>query len=182
MDNKQKRFFTIANISSALFAGGSIYYLSSAEVIFVRYIDSFVGTGDHPPGSVAQEGGFRVLRCYLPDMLWGYSLVFALFMAVGYEYARLTKIFFIAWVFSLAIECIQLSAFIPGTFDLFDLVTETAAELVAVFIINNRYRRVSLHEKTELFSTDRVPGSFWNDGIRQRLKQQFKDEGHRKNG
>ena len=53
--------------------------------------------------------------------------------------ASLFKIFVIAYVFSVIIEILQLTSFVKGTFDVFDLVVELIAEIAAVFIIKNDF-------------------------------------------
>ncbi|MBR5799981.1 MAG: hypothetical protein IKY23_07940 [Lachnospiraceae bacterium] len=82
---------------------------------------------------------FRVLRNYLPDMLWGYALVFALFQIVGNNAADTKKVMVISFLFSAFMELLQLSSSVKGTFDVLDIGAMLVAEVFAVFIINNYY-------------------------------------------
>lgn len=68
-------------------------------------------------------------------MMWGYALIFALFYLLGNNTAMLVKIFFVAFLFSAAMEILQLTPIARGTFDICDIFVEFLAEIIAVFII-----------------------------------------------
>jgi hypothetical protein len=77
----------------------------------------------------------KFIRNYLPDMVWGYSLIFSLVICNGNNTADLLGIFLVAVVFSIAIESLQLTNIVRGTFDVFDIMVEVLSEGFAVFII-----------------------------------------------
>ena len=130
----------VLNIICPLIIGAFIYYLVSPNVFFVKKIDAVIGgvINIHitPTGFF-----FKLVRNYFLDMLWGYALVFALFYIIGNNAVKIGKILGIAFIFSAAMELIQISTFIQGTFDIFDIGVEFLAEIVAAFIINKIYLR-----------------------------------------
>ena len=91
----------------------------------------------------------RLVRNHLMDMLWGYALVFALFFLCDRNSCKdahshekdvnktvtsdLRKIFAISGIFSAMLETCQLLPGVQGTFDLWDILLELLAELLAVF-------------------------------------------------
>lgn len=114
--------------------GTSIYYFVSPDVIFVKQIDAIVGSGIHIELCRDSVTG-QFVRNYLPDMLWGYALVFALFSVLENEIVNVWKIFGVAFLFSALLEFFQLPRFVKGTFDICDIVLEGLAETIAIFII-----------------------------------------------
>jgi glycopeptide antibiotics resistance protein len=80
-------------------------------------------------------------------MVWGYSLVFALFICSGNNTVGLLRIFIVAVVFSIAMESLQLTNIVRGTFDVFDIMVEVLSEGVAVFIIQKYYMRRNENEE-----------------------------------
>ena len=134
---KHKEKMMLANMIFPLMFGAIFYYLLSPDVIFVKRMDQFLGMGIHI-GNIDLNCAFiRLLRNYLPDMLWGYALVFALYKIIGNKEAGVWKAFVTAFLFSTVMECLQLTTFVRGTFDVFDIVGELLSEVAAVFIIKN---------------------------------------------
>ena len=75
----------------------------------------------------------RFLRWYLPDALWGYALCCVLSCVVSpLPACLLTAATGIAW------EAAQAFLLVPGTGDLFDVLTYTLAGLLAVMITKKR--------------------------------------------
>lgn len=127
--------------------GGVIYYLISPDVIFVKKIDSILGNIINIHVALPDNIITMIIRNYLPDMMWGYALVFALFFIMGNNAANISKIFIMTGVFSAILEMLQILPYIYGTFDIFDICVEVLAEAVAVFIIYTIYlREESLNE------------------------------------
>jgi glycopeptide antibiotics resistance protein len=129
-----KKIILAGCILVPILLGTLIYYFTSPEVVFVKQIDEFVGAGIHIElfkNSVTSQ----FIRNYLPDMLWGYALVFALYCALKNEIVNVWKIFGVAFLFSALLEFFQLSTFVIGTFDICDIVAEGLAETLAIFII-----------------------------------------------
>ena len=67
-------------------------------------------------------------------MLWGYSLVFAVYMIIDNNAASMRMLIYVL-VFSIFLELLQLLPTVPGTFDLLDILVEGASEMLAVIII-----------------------------------------------
>lgn len=74
-------------------------------------------------------------------MLWGYSLVFAVYMIID-DNAASMRILIYVLVFSTFLELLQLLPTVPGTFDLLDMLVEGVAEILAVIIIK-KYEEAS---------------------------------------
>lgn len=135
----RNKVFLLANMIVPILTGAVIYYVTSPDVIFVRQLDTILGMRVHMYDISYHSTIVRFIRYYALDMLWGYALVFALYFILDNNTASLFKIFVIAYVFSVIIEILQLTSFVKGTFDVFDLVVELIAEIAAVFIIKNDF-------------------------------------------
>lgn len=149
MERNEEKFFCILNIIIPILVGAVVYYILSPEVIFVRQIDALIGR-DFRFTEIVEKGWFlRLVRNYLLDVLWGYALLVALYFMFGSNTAELLKILIIAFVFSAVMELLQLTSIAKGTFDVFDIIVEFFAEMVAVFIIKKykTLRRKGTNEK-----------------------------------
>ena len=129
---QNKRVFMLSNILLPLLAGASLYIISSPNVIFLKYLKLRI--------VIASElmnphiWFWPILRNYIPDMLWGYSLVFAVYMIIDNNAASMRMLIYVL-VFSIFLELLQLLPTVPGTFDLLDILVEGASEMLAVIII-----------------------------------------------
>lgn len=129
------------HIICPLAAGALIYCLAAPDVIFIQKAKDFMGWTFHMQMSPAGSASLRLIRNYLPDMMWGYSLVFALFYIIGNNAASIRKVFWMAFSFSAVMETMQKTSFVPGTFDVFDIAVEFLAEAIAACIIYKLYSR-----------------------------------------
>lgn len=158
---RRVQFFLLANVLIPLFLGSFLYCLLSPEVILVKWADAYLGLRISLENAVALHSAFffRFIRNHLMDMLWGYALVFALFFLSHGKLASaerkkqgkdgqpanktatldLWEIFAISSIFSVMMENCQLLPHVQGTFDLWDILLELLAELLAVFIIKSYY-------------------------------------------
>lgn len=127
------------NILAPILIGAAVYYVISPNVIFVQQLDSLLGNGIHVNTVSSNLFAMRFVRNYLLDMMWGYALVFALYLFTGNNTAEIRKIFIIAVIFSAVMEILQLTSIAKGTFDVFDIIVEFLAEATAVFIIKKHY-------------------------------------------
>lgn len=125
-----------------ILVGAVIYYLFSPNVIFVKWLDKIIGCAIHFDYILENVLLVRIIRFYFLDMLWGYALVFALYLILGNNTASLKHIFCISFVFSAFMEILQLTSFANGTFDFMDIFFEFIAEMFAVFII----KKITLEE------------------------------------
>ena len=129
---QNKRVFMLSNILLPLLAGASLYIISSPNVIFLKYPKLRI--------VIASElmnphiWFWPILRNFIPDMLWGYSLVFAVYMIIDNNAASMRMLIYVL-VFSTFLELLQLLPTVPGTFDLLDMLVEGVAEILAVIII-----------------------------------------------
>lgn len=139
MKKNRKYFFLVINILAPILIGAAIYYVISPNVIFVQQLDSLLNRRIHINTTNFNLSIMRFVRNYLLDMLWGYALVFALFLFTGNNTAEIRKIFIIAVIFSAVMEILQLTSIAKGTFDVFDIIVEFLAEVTAVFIIKKHY-------------------------------------------
>lgn len=141
--------FSTANIIVPLFIGSTFYYISSPNVWFVRRIDEFLGFSMHPLHCTNLF--CRILRCYVLDMLWAYALIFTLSAIMKEKRNGGIHTLFIAFFFSTALELLQLTDFISGTFDICDIALELLAEILAYWLIKKHNRRYKGYEKNENF-------------------------------
>jgi glycopeptide antibiotics resistance protein len=74
----------------------------------------------------------EILRNYLCDILWAYSLIFVIDYLCECNF--LLEIIF-AWIFEVVMEVIQIYPIIPGTFDILDIILEVSTTVVGVCII-----------------------------------------------
>ncbi len=133
--DKDKKKIIVLNIIIPIVAGAIIYYLFSPQVIFVKKIDGILGVDFHFTSIIKDCILFQFVRFYFLDMLWAYALVFALFFILDNNTAELKKIVLIAFLFSTTMEILQMTPYATGTFDVFDIIAEFLAEVIAVFII-----------------------------------------------
>ncbi|MDY5102537.1 MAG: hypothetical protein SPE81_05510 [Agathobacter sp.] len=139
MSKNNKTAFLVINIWGPIIIGTIIYYLISPDVLFVEWIDTFLGKVMHISCIDSSFWLVKFIRNYMLDMMWGYALVFALYFIIGNNSADLLKIFVIAFTLSAVMEILQLTPFVEGTFDVLDIIVEFLAEVVAVFIIKKYF-------------------------------------------
>lgn len=118
-----------------------IYMMASPDVIFIKKASDLIGETICIPVFPTDNVFLRLVRNYLPDMMWGYSLLFALFRIIGNHAADVRKVFWIVFLFSAAMELMQIISFIPGTFDVFDIFAEFLAETAAARMIYKLYSK-----------------------------------------
>ena len=128
----------ILNIVLPIIVGTLIYLMITPSVIFIKDIGVITGRDIHQSKIAADLPFINMIRFYLPDMLWGYALMFALFLSSGRDRKLLRLVFFLAAVFSVIMECLQLLPAVPGSFDPFDMAVEILAEFLALIIINKQ--------------------------------------------
>ena len=141
MGKKNFRFY-LFNICIPLIIGGILYYLFFPNVSFVRMADSVLPfTFDRSVFFIVIP---KLVRNYIFDLLWAYSLTFALYMIVSDSQRRFQALCFLAIPVILFSEAIQLLPYISGTFDFFDIMIELLACFTAIIIL---YVKEKTHEK-----------------------------------
>ncbi|MCM1089234.1 MAG: hypothetical protein NC413_00155 [Muribaculum sp.] len=129
----------VLHILCPLAVGALVYCLASPDVFFIQKAGAFIGAAGSGHVFPTDSVLLRLVRNYLPDMMWGYSLVFALFYIIGNIAADIRKVFWVAFPFSAMMEMMQKTSFILGTFDVWDIFVEFLAEVIAVYIIHKLY-------------------------------------------
>ena len=71
------------------------------------------------------------------DMLWAYSLTFAIFLILD----NWMKTFIIASLFTIIIEFLQLTPLIQGTFDIVDIIAMLYSICLAILVIEHYHKR-----------------------------------------
>ena len=126
----------ILNIILPVLTGVLIYLMMSPSVLFIKETGVITGRDIHQSSITEDFPLLYTIRCYLPDMLWGYALMFALFLSCGRDRKLVGFVFFLTAIFSVIMECLQLMPAVFGSFDSFDIAVEISAELLALIIIN----------------------------------------------
>lgn len=117
----------LLNIFIPLILGSLIYYLFCPEVIFVK----------NSVFSIPKNPFITLARNYVMDMLWAYSLTFAIFLILD----NWMKTFIIASLFTIIIEFLQLTSLIQGTFDIVDIIAMLYSICLAILVIEHYHKR-----------------------------------------
>lgn len=134
-----RKIIMILHILCPIAVGGLIYYLVAPDIFFIKKARTLIDVTCNMYMFPTDNALLRLVRNYLPDMMWGYSLVFMLFCIIGNNAADIWKVFCVAFSFSVVMETIQKTPFVHGTFDVFDIFVEFLAETLAVCIIHKLY-------------------------------------------
>lgn len=138
MNNQEKKFnrkrFILLNIIFPIFLGSILYYLIAPEVFFVKEIDKLLHIENHNAIRI-NSGLMQLIRNHLFDFIWAYSLTNSLFVVFGYEAKRIKICVIISIVMGIVMEVIQLSDPTWGAFDIWDIITEMIAALLASLMI-----------------------------------------------
>lgn len=131
-------FFWILNILTPLICGAIVYFYfrpDSYISIFLRRIYASDIAGPDARGSVFSY----FMSYYLPDMLWSYSLTFVLSLIFGHSAKALALSGALTALFEIGVELSQRYGLISGTFDIFDILAEAAAAILAIIIISTYF-------------------------------------------
>ena len=83
---------------------------------------------------------------YIPDCCWAFSLESCMALILYSSERMISSSLIISFVFLSAMETLQLTPLIPGTFDFFDIAIELVAIVLSGIIIN-LLRKRCYHEK-----------------------------------
>ena len=115
-----------------------MYFALSPDVWAVKAVICVLHLEYHPLLNGAAIGipAVRFIRNYGLDMLWGYALASAIRLTVCRGYAEFSDwgVLFLSFCFSGLLEVLQLFPWAAGTFDVFDIAAEWAAEFFAVIM------------------------------------------------
>lgn len=131
--------FCILNIILPLVIGTIVYlYLKpSAPISQLIYYLLHISP---PVLNIKPTGIHRFIQYYLCDILWSYSLTFALSLYLGKD--RLLLAYAIAASFSTLVEVLQLLPQVLGSFDIFDIIVQLIACTISIHIITFHERRI----------------------------------------
>lgn len=131
--------FCILNIVLPLVIGTTVYlYLKpSAPISQLIYLLLHISP---PVLNIKSTGIHRFIQYYLCDILWSYSLTFALSLYLGKD--RLLLSYDIAASFSTLVEVLQLLPYVLGHFDIFDIIVQLIACTISIHIITFHERRI----------------------------------------
>ena len=136
----KNRLFWWCNIGFPLLCGAILYLIFCPETRLCALVSARLPFPITTFGAAA--GSLPVfVRCYLMDMLWAYSLIFALTRVTGGK--KCLPGFIIAAAFEIAAEMLQSVGIMPGIFDRMDILLEITASLLGTLMI------VIYHSKTE---------------------------------
>ena len=137
MGYKQKIWWIGLHIAVPLIMGAVIYYLISPEVIFIKMFSTH-GRIPTPLKLNQSHVIYRFIRNYFLDMLWAYALMNTLIFLIGKSSSAIKISDSMAIIFTVILEGLQLTSFVSGTFDVWDIVVEIIGELFAVWMNNKR--------------------------------------------
>lgn len=128
---KRKWFDIFINVAVPIIIGAVLYYLFCPDIAFVQRIDSWAGTGLHL-SVVSDCFVYRIIRNYLFDFLWAYSLMSGAVLLCGTDSFNRRPVVLAVVVFEILMELSQLSPDIKGTCDIFDLIAEGVANVLVI--------------------------------------------------
>ncbi len=132
--NYRKILFYLLNIVVPLVLGVFVYGIFREDILIVDYLSRYIDLS-FLRIDISNDGIRYFVRYYLADFLWAYSLTFAVNMVIGIEPKDLIKTFFLCLIVVLCIEGAQLSDITNGTADIFDVLVEFLAIILAIIII-----------------------------------------------
>jgi len=126
---RSKALFYCANIIVPLIAGLLIYIHCRSSIYALAPIQWLYS---YPSQSTRCA---VYLRNYAADILWAYSLTFAVQITIRHKRKNLMWTFFVCSIFACVIESMQKIGVFSGTFDITDIALELASICFAVIII-----------------------------------------------
>lgn len=130
-----KKTAKILNICVPVIIGALLYYLFCPDVLFVQAVDSWTGLKLHVDFDFSCRIA-RLIRFYLFDFLWAYSLMF-LALSLSEE-KNGSRIITAVLLFEAGMELLQLASVVKGTFDIWDLGVELIADVIVIKILRRR--------------------------------------------
>lgn len=122
-----------------LIAGGVFYIMFASETYVSEFLRSALPFAVPESGLIHGPFG-DILRNYLCDVLWSWSLSTAVYAVMENVWISLG----ITAVFETAMELFQKIGIVPGTFDAWDIALELLSALFAAIVM---YRKYYMKEK-----------------------------------
>ena len=132
---KKKYIFFTLNIFIPLVIGLIIYLFCYRTTYINSVFTEFFGFS--LPYIYFDNAFHRFITCWACDMLWAYSLTFALYLCFQVFKSPLIITSVTSSVFAIIIELLQINNIINGTFDILDIITELLAISLAIIIMKH---------------------------------------------
>ncbi|MBR6506586.1 MAG: hypothetical protein IKT37_03170 [Clostridia bacterium] len=130
------RLFAALNILVPLIIGLAVYFAVQKSTYLERVFAAMFAVDFKP--LVWSGWTYTFTVCWLCDVLWSYSLVFSLWVSL---YSRKNAVLLsvvLALFAGVAFELLQLFGQVGGTFDVFDIIMELTAAILAAVVIKRR--------------------------------------------
>ena len=125
--------FYLLNIGISLVLGLGIYlFCYKTTYINTAFTNIF---GFSLPYIYFDNAIYRFITCWACDILWAYSLTFALYLCFKVFKSPLIITSVTTSLFAVIIELLQINKVINGTFDILDIISELVAISFAIIII-----------------------------------------------
>ena len=134
---KRKNLFIFLNIAIPLLIGSAIYLFCYKNTYINTFFEDYFEI-DFP--YIYRDALFhKFIINWACDILWAYSLTFALFFCFKAFNKPFLITIFLSVVFSAIFEYLQIPGIINGTFDIWDIITEFSAIFFAVIILKRSF-------------------------------------------
>ena len=146
MKRRQYTWFYWFNILIPLLTGLLLYFYFRREALVVEAIGRKIPL----PAIQIEAMPSRLAafhRNYAADLLWAYSLTFALVLTLGFGRNNMLCAFIVGVAFEIVIEYSQKFNLIRGTFDYFDIVFEFLSTCFALIVISIYNKKEDKNEK-----------------------------------
>ena len=124
----------LLSIVLSLAAGAVLYYMLCPDVIFVKYIDSLLSIERQPQPALAAGTAVRLVRNYLLDFLWAYSLALSVTLILSGTRGQYFTAAGICTGLAVILEVLQYRGVCRGTFDIADIIVEGSAIFIGIAI------------------------------------------------
>lgn len=134
-NSSQRYFFYGLNAVIPLVLGLFLYLTLRADAYVSIILSKYISLPSFPY-STFPNWAVVFLRNFASDILWAYSLGFAVMFVLGHSRKNLLCGFFLCIGFEVLLEVFQKAGVFLGTFDFLDILLEAISICLALFIIN----------------------------------------------
>ncbi len=134
MKKKYSVLFWTAGIILPLIAGLTIYIIFRPDTFIAEYFYEL--TGYKSEGVKPNNPFYDFIKFHLCDMLWAFSFTFVCVLIMGTEKQHMLMSLGVCLAFEALIELLQKTYLMPGSFDIWDMVLEFFATIIAMMLIN----------------------------------------------
>lgn len=141
---KRIRVFTLINIVLPLAFGGLIYVITRPDTYISQWVYRVLhlSISSNVVKNVLPRWLWLFLCNFSADILWAYSLTFAVY-AIFHDCSRcMYLVFTVCILFEAGVEILQLFGILNGTFDCLDIAFEICATAIASLNIKHTGRKL----------------------------------------